>query len=123
LLRDKYTKDKLSSPELKRFIELEEMRGSEGINELKVERYRRDAGGVTVLMLTLIGAMIAGRKVRGGSGIHLAAGFIIAATFIVTDKFSSIFSTKGNFPPAMAVWLPNLMFLFVAIYIYKKAPK
>lgn len=123
LNRDKYTKDKLTSPELKRFIALEEMRGSEGINELKVERYRRDASGVTVLMLTLIGAVIAGRKVRGGSGSHLAVGFITAALFIVTDKFSTIFSTKGSLPPIIAAWIPNVIFLFVAYYIYRKAPK
>ncbi|MDE3252270.1 MAG: LptF/LptG family permease, partial [Bacteroidota bacterium] len=33
LSRDKYTKDKLTSPDLKRFIKLEELRGSEGLNE------------------------------------------------------------------------------------------
>ncbi len=123
LRRDKYTKDKLTSPELKRFIRLEEMRGSEGLNELKVEAYRRDATCVTVFLLTIIGAIVAGRKVRGGSGVHMAVGFTIAAVFIVTDRFSTIFSTKGNLPPMIAAWIPNLMFLFVVFYLYRKAPK
>jgi lipopolysaccharide export system permease protein len=123
LNRDKYTKDKLSTPDLKRFITLEEMRGSEGLNELKVERYRRDATSVTVLLLTLIGAVVAGRKVRGGSGVHLAIGFITAALFIITDRFSTIFSTKGNLPPMLAAWIPNIIFVFVSIYLYRKAPK
>jgi lipopolysaccharide export system permease protein len=99
------------------------MRGSETINELKVERYKRDATPFTVIMLTLIGAVVAGRKVRGGSGVHLALGFATAALYIITDKFSTIFSTKGNFPPFIAAWLPNVLFLFVAYYLYKKAPK
>ncbi|SJZ45238.1 LptF/LptG family permease [Sediminibacterium ginsengisoli] len=123
LSRDKYTKDKLTTPELDRFIALEELRGSEGLNDLKVERYRRDATSVTVLLLTLIGAIIAGRKVRGGSGVHLAVGFMIAALFIITDRFSTIFSTKGNLPPLIAAWIPNLIFVFVVIYLYRKAPK
>ncbi|MBH2004713.1 MAG: LptF/LptG family permease [Sphingobacteriia bacterium] len=123
LSRDKYTKDKLTTPELNRFIALEELRGSEGLNSLKVERYRRDATCVTVLLLTLIGAIVAGRKVRGGSGVHLAVGFSIAALFIVTDRFSTIFSTKGNLPPLIAAWIPNLIFVFVVIYLYRKAPK
>ncbi len=123
LSRDKYTKDKLTSPELKRFIKLEELRGSEGLNELKVEEYRRDATCLTVFLLTLIGAIIAGRKVRGGSGVHLAVGFVIAAVFIITDRFSTIFSTKGNLPPLVAAWIPNLLFVFVVIYLYRKAPK
>ncbi len=123
LSRDKYTKDKLTSPDLDRFIRLEELRGSEGLNELKVERNRRDATPVTVLLLTLIGAIVAGRKVRGGSGVHLAVGFSIAAVFIITDRFSTIFSTKGNLPPVIAAWIPNAVFVFVVLYLYKKAPK
>jgi lipopolysaccharide export system permease protein len=123
LSRDKYTKDKLTSPELKRFIRLEELRGSEGLNELKIELYRRGATCVTVFLLTLIGAIVAGKKVRGGSGVHLAVGFAIAALFIITDRFSTIFSTKGNLPPMIAAWIPNLIFMLVVVYLYRKAPK
>jgi lipopolysaccharide export system permease protein len=120
LTKDKYTKDKLTTPELKRFIELEELRGSEGLNGLKVERYRRDATCATVMLLTIIGAIIAGRKVRGGSGVHLAIGFVIAAIFIITDRFSTIFSTKGNLPPILAAWIPNFIFILVIGYLYRK---
>jgi lipopolysaccharide export system permease protein len=121
--KDRYTKDKLTTPQLIQQIKLEELRGSEGLNELKIERYRRDASPVSVLLLTLIGAIVAGKKVRGGSGSHLALGFIIAALFIITDRFSTIFSTKGNLPPLMAAWIPNIIFVCVVYYLYKKAPK
>jgi lipopolysaccharide export system permease protein len=123
LEKDKYTKDKLTTPQLIKQINLEALRGSEGLNELKIERYRRDATPFTVLLLTLIGGIIAGRKVRGGSGSHLALGFIIAALFIITDRFSTIFSTKGNLPPLLAAWIPNLIFIWVVYYLYKKAAK
>ncbi|MEN9697877.1 MAG: hypothetical protein RLZ56_1298 [Bacteroidota bacterium] len=123
LEKDNYTKDKLTTPELIKQIQVEALRGSEGLNELKIERYRRDASAVTVLLLTLIGAIIAGRKVRGGSGAHLALGFVIAALFIITDRFSTIFSTKGNLPPLLAAWIPNMIFIWVVYYLYKKAPK
>lgn len=123
LSRDKYTKDKLTTPELDRFIRLEELRGSEGLNSLKVERYRRDATCVTVVLLTMIGAIVAGRKVRGGSGIHLAFGFMVAALFILADRFSTIFSTKGDLPPLLAAWIPNMIFVLVMISLYRKAPK
>jgi lipopolysaccharide export system permease protein len=123
LKRDEYAKDKMTTPELSEFIRRETMRGTEGINALKVERYKRDATPAAVLLLTLIGAVVASRKVRGGSGVHLAIGFITAAIFIFTDRFSTMFSTKGNFPPLLAAWLPNLVFGFVAYYLYKRAPK
>jgi lipopolysaccharide export system permease protein len=123
LSRDEYAKDKLNSPQLWKYIKDQELRGTEGLNTLQVEEYRRLATPISVLILTLIGAVIASRKVRGGSGAHLAIGFVAGALFILMDRFSTIFSTKGNFPPLMAAWLPNIIFTFVAVYFYRKAPK
>ncbi|HVK96926.1 MAG TPA: LptF/LptG family permease [Flavisolibacter sp.] len=123
LRRDEFLKDKLTTPELSEYIKLEELRATEGLSPMKVELYRRTATSVTVVLLTLIGAIIAGRKTRGGSGLHLAIGIIIGALFIIADKFSTVFATKGNLHPLIAAWIPNLVFLFVAILLYKKAPK
>jgi len=123
LSRDDYTKDKLNSPQLHAFIKEQQMRGTEGLNTLQVEEYRRIATPFSVLILSLIGAVIASRKVRGGSGAHLAIGFVAGALFILMDRFSTIFSTKGNLPPLIAAWIPNIIFAFVAVYFYRKAPK
>ncbi len=123
LKRDEYAKDKLVTSDLDRYIQLEELRGAEGLNALKVERYRRDATPAAVLLLTMIGAVVASRKVRGGSGIHIAIGFIAGAVFILTDRFSTIFSVKGNLSPVLAAWLPNIIFTFVAFWFYRRAPK
>jgi lipopolysaccharide export system permease protein len=75
------------------------------------------------LILTLIGAILACRKIRGGSGVHLAIGIIICAVFILADRFSTIFSTKGDLNPYVAAWIPNLIFALLTVYLYKKAPK
>lgn len=123
LTRDEYAKDKLNTDELNRYIALETLRGSENINELKVEQYRRFATPLAVVILTFIGAVVASRKVRGGSGAHLAVGFGVAALFILMDRFSTIFSSKGNLPPLIAASIPDVIFTFVAIYLYRKAPK
>jgi len=123
LKRDDYTKDRLTTPELAAFIKRQESRGVEGLNTLKVEKYRRDATSFSVIILTLIGAIVASRKVRGGSGAHLAFGFIAAALYIIMDRFSTIFSTKGNLPALLAAWIPNVCFAIVAVILYKKAPK
>jgi len=123
LIKDEYIKDKLTTPELVRFINQEELRGTEGLNALKVELYRRTATPATVLLLTIIGAVIASRRSRGGSGMHLALGIVIAAVFIISDKFSTVFATKGNFPPLIAAWLPNIVFSAVAFWLYRRTPK
>ena len=123
LRKDEYLKDKLTTPELIAYIRQEEERGTEGLNTYKVERYRRTATPAAVLLLTMIGAVIASRKNRGGSGVHLALGITIAALFIVSDRFSTVFATKGNFPPFIAAWLPNIAFAAVAYLLYRKTPK
>src|SRR5690606_7944670 len=123
LVRDEYLKDKLTTPQLVKYIEKEELRGTEGLNSLKVERYKRTATPITVLLLTFIGAVVASRKTRGGSGLHLALGIVIAAAFIIADQFSTVFSVKGNFPPLVAAWLPNIIFFFVSLKLYRDTPK
>jgi lipopolysaccharide export system permease protein len=123
LRRDEYLKDKLTTPELAAFIEQEESRGTEGLSALKVERYRRTATPFAVLLLTIIGVVLASRKTRGGSGKHLAIGIITAALFIMSDRFSTVFATKSNFPPLLAAWVPNIIFSLVAFWMYKRAPK
>jgi lipopolysaccharide export system permease protein len=120
---DDYLKDKLTSAELRTFIQREEVRGTEGLNNYKVERYHRDSTPFSIIILTVMGAVISSRKVRGGSGLHLAFGIVAAALFVVMDKFAITFSTKGNFPPMLAAWIPNIIFSCVTVWLYIKAPK
>jgi lipopolysaccharide export system permease protein len=123
LTNDEYLKDRLTTPELVDFIRKEEARGREGLEAYEVERYRRSATPFTVLLLTMIGAIIAGRKTRGGSGLHLALGIVIAALFILSDRFSTVFSVQGDLPPLLAAWLPNTVFSIVAVFLYTRSPK
>ncbi len=123
LRKDEFLKDQLPTPELNEFIKLERLRGSESLNMLLVERYNRDAIPASVLILTIIGAVLASRKIRGGSGLHLAIGVIISVLYILFSRFSLVFATKGNFTPFLAAWTPNVLFGILAFYLYKKAPK
>jgi lipopolysaccharide export system permease protein len=121
LRKDEFLKDRLTTPELKELIRLEKIRGKEGINSLLVERYNRDAIPISVLILTIIGATIASRKVRGGSGFHLAIGVLLSVSYILCSRFSIVFATKGNFHPLLAAWLPNIVFGILALVLYRKA--
>lgn len=123
LQRDEYMKDKLSTKDLNDYIRLEKLRGSETVNTLMLEKSTRDAGPPSVLILTLIGAIVASRKIRGGSGFHLAIGIVISVLYILVGRFSSVFAMKGNFNPVLAAWVPNIFFGLLAYYLYRKAPK
>ena len=116
-------KEVMPTPELIEFIQREKEKGS-GISRLfEVEKQRRSADPVTTLILTIIGACIASRKVRGGLGLHLALAVIIGVCYIFLSKLSITFANSEILPPWIAVWIPNFIFTFVAYYFYKNAQK
>jgi lipopolysaccharide export system permease protein len=123
LRKDEYLKDRLPTPELKEFIRKEQLRGSEGINALLVERYNRDAIPASVIILSMIGASLASQRVRGGSGLHLAIGLILSVLYILFGRLSLVFATKGSFTPVLAAWAPNLIFGTVAYFLYRRAAR
>jgi lipopolysaccharide export system permease protein len=38
-------------------------------------------------------------------------------------QVTTTFATNGNLPALAAVWIPNFVFLLVALYLYRSAPK
>lgn len=117
---DAYMKDKLTTPELDAFIKLEKLRGAGDVNSLLLEKNNRNANPVSVFVLTIIGACIASRKIRGGSGFHLAIGVLLCFMYILVGRFASVFALKGNFNPVIAAWLPNAVFGILAWYLYRR---
>jgi lipopolysaccharide export system permease protein len=99
LIEEHEMKQAMTTKSLNEFIAREKIKGNPGLNVYYVERYRRWVAPLSVIILTLIGAIIASRKVRGGSGIHLAIGLTISAAYVVFMQFSTTFSIKGSMHP------------------------
>lgn len=120
-----YENDKLTltTPELKRAIALEQQRGVKTTKSYQIEILRRTAEPFTIIIVTLIGMAIASRKVRGGLGLHLAVGIALGAIFVFLSKFSTTFATNQSLLPGLAVWMPNILFTFILIYLISKAQK
>ena len=38
-------------------------------------------------------------------------------------SFADFFAKGGPLPPGIAVWIPNILYAFIAVYLYRKAPK
>ncbi|HET9571501.1 MAG TPA: LptF/LptG family permease [Bacteroidales bacterium] len=115
--------EQLTTPELKRYLDRQEQRGVANIKEYSVEYSRRFSFPFSAFILTLIGVSLASRKVRGGMGLHLGLGIAISFAYIMFDTISGSFAEGGALSPTLAVWLPNLLFFIVGLYLYFKAPK
>ncbi|HMO40770.1 MAG TPA: LptF/LptG family permease [Saprospiraceae bacterium] len=109
--------------ELKSYIALQKQRGVGNTKRYEVELYRRTADAVTIFILTIIGMSIASRKVRGGIGLQLAIGIGLGAIFVFLARFSIVFATGQIVPPIVGIWMPNLIFSFIAIYLVANAQK
>ncbi len=120
---DDAVKETLTTAQLNAYINKEKLRGRENLNFFLIEKYRRTAQPFAALILTVIGACIASRKVRGGSGLHLALGIVISAGYIMALQFSNTFSTKAGLNPLLAVWIPNIIFGMVALYLFRRQVK
>ena len=98
-------------------------KGSEGVKEYEVEMQRRMAAPAAIIILTLIGAALSSRKVRGGIGMHLGIGITIAFAYILFMQISKSYAISGGLSPFMAVWIPNFIFAALGVYLLAKAPK
>lgn len=115
--------EEMTSIELSQAIARDRSRGFANTRQYSIELYRRTADAFTGVILTVIGLAVAGRKVRGGIGLHLAMGIGIGAMFILLSKFSVSFVSSGSAPVSIGMWLPNMVFAVVAIWLVKKAQK
>ena len=118
-----YFKDQMTTPELKAYIEELKQAGMKGIDYFELEKHRRISSVFSIYVLTLIGFSIASRKMRGGMGIHLVAAIIIGALFEVSMKFSTTFTTNADLSPFLGVWIPNFIFMAVALILVRLAQK
>lgn len=113
----------MTSPQLNDYIIKQKKRGFANIKAFEVEYYRRIATSFAAFILTTIGLSLSSRKTKGGMGLHLGIGLGLSFSYILFQTISSTFAVNGNVPPMIAVWIPNILYLFIAIYLYRKAPK
>ena len=109
--------------ELKEFIAKEEARGSSNVGRFKLVLYRKWSLPVSVFILTIIAVAVSSIKRRGGMGVNLAVGICIAMIFVFFDKIFGVMAEQSDFPPIIAVWLPNIVFGILAIYLLYNAKR
>lgn len=109
--------------ELNDFLAQQRDKGSDSIRQIEVERHIRFSYPFGTFILTLIGVALSSRKVRGGTGLHIGIGITLCFSYIMLTRVFEEFAKGGSMPTMIAVWLPNIIFLIIGIYLYRKAPK
>lgn len=113
----------LTTPALTTYIEEQKKRGVANIKQFEIEKERRYAVTAAAFILTLIGISLSSRKVKGGMGVNIGIGLVLSFTYILFSTVTSSFAVSGVTSPAVAMWIPNIVYFIIGIYLYYKASK
>lgn len=114
--------ENFTTPALKAEIKDMKLRGVNTV-EWEIERHRRVANPFSAFILTIIGAGLASRKIKGGLGLHLGLGLLLSFSYILFMQVSTVFAISGNTPPLVAVWIPNIGYSIIAFFVFRWAAR
>ena len=117
------TVETLTYSELNELIDIQQMRGDANVKFALIEKNTRFALPFSAFILTIMGVALSSKKRRGGIGWNIGIGIALAFTYILFLRFSQMFVHTGALPPAIALWLPNVVFTIIAVFLYRIAPK
>lgn len=109
-----------TTPDLIKFINREKEKGNGNLNNYLNELHQRTSMPVSVIILTFLGLSLSSQKKRGGLGVNLAIGIALAFVFVFSFEALKVVSANKTMSPLFAMWLPNLIFGPVALYLYFK---
>ena len=109
----------LNRDELKDLIHQLKTQGSDS-KLYEIEYHKRTSKCFGIILLTVVGVVLASKKVRGGIGMHLMLGLALGSVYEVIVKFSDSFALKASLGTLTAAWLPNILYTVVAIILWKK---
>lgn len=123
IIETKINSEILNTGELNQVIKDQKLHGNENINEFLIEKYQRTAIPFSTFILTFIALALSSKKVKGGTGLNLGIGITLSLLYILIQKLSNGWASSGSMTPFFAVWMPNIIFTFVAASTYPLAPK
>ena len=122
-LISRYDSELMTTSALKTYIDRQKKRGVANIKDFEIEYEKRFAMTAASFILTVIGMSLSSRKVKGGMGVNFGIGLLLSFSYILFSTVSSTFAVSGATSPRIAVWLPNIVYSIIAVYLYRKAPK
>ena len=120
ILPEGYVAETMNSIELNQFIQKQKFKGSASVTAYMNELHQRNSSPFSTFILTLLALSLSSQKRRGGIGLNLALGIILAFVYIFFHQISLTYSTQGYVSPFIAAWGPNVIFGILTAYFYLK---
>ncbi len=113
----------LTTPQLTEYVNKQKMRGVANIKAFEIEREKRYASTAAAFILTLIGMALSSKKSKGGMGLNIGIGLALSFSYILFSTVTSSFAVSGLTTPFIAMQIPNVIYLAIGIYLYRRAAK
>tara|TARA_B110000003_G_scaffold34355_1_gene31722 strand:- start:15696 stop:16781 length:1086 start_codon:yes stop_codon:yes gene_type:complete len=113
----------MPSNELKKFIKISKKRGVKNLNAYLVEFHKRTSLPIASYILTIIAVALAFKKKRGGIGLNLGIGVAIMFIYVFFLKVVEVLGAVAGANSLLFVWIPNIIFGLLALYLYLNAKK
>lgn len=113
--------DMLTIPQLRTYIDRQKSRGVANIKKFEIELHKRYAMTAAAFILTVIGMTLSSKKVKGGMGLNIGIGLLLSFSYILFTTITSTFAVSGYTSPMVAMWIPNAVYIIIAIYLYRRA--
>jgi len=123
LMNVDYMAKEMITPKLRDFIKLSRERGVGNLNTYLVELHKRTSLPISSYILTFIAVCLASKKRRGGMGVNLAVGIGLMFIYVFFLKIVEVLGAGAETNAFIMVWLPNLFFGAIAVYLYLKNAK
>jgi lipopolysaccharide export system permease protein len=113
----------MTSHELSDYIDRQKQRGIGNIQTFEIEYHKRFANALSYIILTVIGVSLSSRKRKGGMGLNIGIGLGLSFSYILFMTVTSSFAVSGLLSPMIASWVPNILYIFIACFLYRKSPR
>jgi lipopolysaccharide export system permease protein len=113
----------MTNPKLAEYITRQKQRGIGNIQTFEIEYHKRYANAFSFFILSVIGVSLASYKKKGGMGMNIGIGIGLSFSYILFMTITASFAVSGLVSPMIASWIPNILYTFIAIYLYRKAPR
>jgi lipopolysaccharide export system permease protein len=121
LLAEPKRPEEMGYAELSRYVDALERSGGDG-RRLRVDLALKIAVPFTCIIIAIFAAPLVVSAPRTGNAFGVAISLGTAIVFLVLVQLSRTFGSGGIIPPALAAWLPNIVFALLGLYLLRKAP-
>jgi len=113
--------DQMTLWQLYQFIRHQEQAGISGLDKAWVKFNTKIAMPFAALIIVLIGVPLSTRKKRSGLALEASISLVIGFLYLGMQKALTSVGYNGMMNPALAAWLPNILFIAAGAALYRSA--